>query len=270
MIFVHNSLKSTKLCLPDTIFRNRIKSVCVDISYGNQNVVINCTCNPSNIGTYCLGVLSDIFCFLCKKHPLTFLAGNCNVPDLYDILHGNKQCTHLFEDFINTLTSLGLSQCVKEPSRKQNYLDLIFHIEFLEIGNTKVCALFSTSEHCKIFSDFYVDDCDDSFVLVLTRNFLKGNYEIFNAYMLSYDWHTFFDDKDSLKVMWEKFLHELEIFVNQFIPCNQQKQPAHSKKHTYPKYVQKMLVRKPNFYMIVLNKLDSRYILILQKSVKML
>ena len=47
----------------------------------------------------------------------------------------------------------------------------------------------------------------------------------------------FVSDKDSIEEMWEKFLHKLDICVNKFVQCEQQKPPAHSKKRTYPKHI---------------------------------
>ena len=149
------------------------------------------------------------------------------------------------ENFVNCVVSYGLSQCVQYPTRMENFLDLIFHSQFLEMGVTDVLTPFSTSDHCKIFSEFYVDYCTEDALSSLRKNFLKGDYASFNAHMQSYDWNNFLNSNDSVDNMWTKFLHELNACVELYIPSEQiNHDDKNSKKYIYPKYITKLLIKK--------------------------
>ena len=85
-ILIHNSLKSIKLNLPDTIKLGEVESISVKVYCGNRNVVINCSYNPPGYCADGLNAISDIYCFLCDRYIYTLMLGDFNVPNLYNVM----------------------------------------------------------------------------------------------------------------------------------------------------------------------------------------
>ena len=246
-IFVHESLQCTQVSFPDSLCLGDIDSVCVALQLGLEKIVINCTYNPPEKSLIKIKCLCEIMNFICDKYLYYCIVGDFNLPDLYEVLRGSCQCPNMLKEIFDLILSHSLNQCVHSPTRGENFLDLIFFSQFLDVGTTEISVPFSTSDHNSIISNILLNfEANHSDIRLVHKNFKASNFDEFNRYLSSINWSNIFDDAESVNDLWTKFCDVLNLGIEKFVPdhvecCN-------SKRVLYPLYIRKMLLKKKQLW----------------------
>ena len=135
--------------------KDDIDIVDVNLECKNQNVVINCIYNPPRGAA---GILCNIINYLSDKFRHYCIVGDFNLTELYGIINVNLPCPDAFSELFDCLLSNFFIQYVNRSTHGQNYLDLMFGSQFIDIGLTEVDVPFSTSDHCCIISHILLDE----------------------------------------------------------------------------------------------------------------
>ena len=191
---------------------------------------------------YCAQLYKDLCTFSIFMHqPKNFCAPLCT--GRKKIVHWRKKlCTvhkkslTLSNAFIDFFNSLGLVQLVDKPTLGNNILDLVLCQHSDLILDLSVDEPFSTSDHNSLnFRITYGIDTADCDPLYPTRDFVKGNYNMIESYLISINWHDAFSQCANVEDFHNTFLDILTPLVIEFIPF---KKPP--KKYKYPMNILKL------------------------------
>ena len=165
--------------------------------------------------------------------PIINWAQDFNVCDLPDL---ESEFVHLFLNF-------GFVELIKECTRGENILDLLFVNDPLVVSDVVVQSPFSTSDHNSLswhtlFSKVYPIDSGPIF------DFKKANYDMLTNYFNGIGWLQLFtqvapSDVDGL---WEVFKKTIFDAINLYVPRRRIINRPSAK--SYPSYIQRAIKRK--------------------------
>jgi hypothetical protein len=188
-----------------------------------------------------MNTLCNIINYLSDKFRYYCIIGDFNLTELYGIINANLHCPAAYSELFDCILSHCLIQYVNRPTRGQNYLDLMFGSQFLDIGLTEVDVPFSTSDHCSIVSHILLDDRDNLPNVYPRKNFINADYKAFNDFLMLQNWDEIFSDDDSANEMWDKLCDVINDGLGKFVP-NYVNKLNNAKR--YPPYIRKMLLKK--------------------------
>ena len=152
----------------------------------NQNVVINCICNPPRGAACRMGTLCNIINYLSDKLRYYCIVGDFNLTELYGIINVNLSCPDAYSEIFDCILSNCFIQWVNRPTHGQNSLDLMFGSQFLDIGLTKVDVPYLTSDHCCVISHILLDKRGNlsNEYNYHCKNFMNADYKAFNRFLM--------------------------------------------------------------------------------------
>ena len=151
------------------------------------------------------------------------------------------------EEFINSVNSNGLTQCVMEPTRQQRTLDLILTTDPMKITSLNVTSPFTTScDHNSITFELYVPaSAHKKSNKTVKYNFRKANFEAICNYLSKIDWLALLRSCcQNTEKYWNEICVVLDNCVKLFVPSY----PAGIRKQTCPKNVRRLRCIKRRKY----------------------
>ena len=202
-ILVNVSLQSNQVSYVHGLVTDDIDMVGVNLECKNQNVVINCIYNPMCGATGQMGKLCNIINFLSDKFRHYCIVEDFNLTELYGIINANLPCPDAYSELFDCILSNCLIQYVNRPPHGQNYLDLMFGSQFLDIGLTEVDVPFSTSDHCCIILHILLNERGNvsNAYNYHHENFMNADYKAFNDFLMYQNWNEIFSDVVSANEM---------------------------------------------------------------------
>ena len=166
---------------------------------------------------------------LCSINYSIFIIGDFNMPDVcwsdFSFKGSHATFSNIMLDFV---CDHGLSQCVFDPTRGNNLLDLVFTDDPLLVNDCTVEAPFIGCDHMSVhFSIVLPDelsnnclplDDDPDHEVLCYFNFIAGDYEGLNMYLSSVNWHDVFADISDINDCWVSFTNILNKGIELFIP----------------------------------------------------
>jgi hypothetical protein len=151
------------------------------------------------------------------------LLGDFNMPEI-DWDEGTFPAK--YREFSETLLELGINQFVREPTRQQNTLDLVFGNEPNLISDIAVHPSFGTMDHKHVTFSF------DSRVLrprkEKVRDFRKARYTDMQGFLCSLLWTPLFLLCANLEEKWTLLLGTIDFCVESFVPLVSPKVKRHA------------------------------------------
>ena len=196
----------------------------------------------------------------CTKHT-TFVCGDFIFPDI-NWINFKTSFDGINDLFLNTMSSLGMTQFVLEPTRlssssssADNVLDLIFSNDSCSIKIDNIMPPMSTSDHNVIeFTIFLPDSIDNPTapnattshqdISLTSYNWNSANFQAINDALFAIDWHTVFGFNFDVESIWSKFKSIVWPIIDTHVPKTV---ISHRKKYNprhYPRENQKLLNRK--------------------------
>jgi len=167
---------------------------------------------------------------LCNINYTVFIVGDFNMPDVcwsdFSFTGSHANFSNIMLDFV---CDHGLSQCVVEPTRGNNLLDLVFTNDPLLVNDCNVDAAFIGCDHMSVHFNIVLPVelspniclplCDDPESEVLCfYNFNAGDYDGLNMYLSSVNWQEVFGDISDINECWNSFTDILNKGIELFVP----------------------------------------------------
>jgi len=169
---------------------------------------------------------------LCDVAFNIFIVGDFNMPDIcwpdFSCLGRHINFCSKFLDFV---CDEGLSQCVAEPTRDNNILDLVFTNDPLLVGECTVGPPFIGCDHLTVHFNVMlpaaaaaaaatpaISSSADSDILCY-YNYSAGDYVGLNAYLAAVNWQEVFaDNENDINKCWQSFATVLSQAIELFVP----------------------------------------------------
>jgi len=142
------------------------------------------------------------------------------------------------EEFLTFINDLFITQHVQSATRGKNILDLVLSTEPDMVEDLEIhCPIANSDHNIIIFKVIYETVLDNNKQNVF--NYHKGNYAEINKELLSVDWNTRFQNKNT-EEMWKEISEDLLESRSKYIPLKI------TQKGGYPKWIKKSIKRKIN------------------------
>ena len=219
LIAVKSGLNPIKINL-DTIY----ECVVVDILQNMVRIRLCCIYRPPSMSD------AETKTFFYKLTPALnssfnlCLAGDFNVPNIdWNSFTATDRSGSVLLNFVNELS---LKQFVNEPSRGNNFLDLIFgsvdQMDLSSVKNTAVHKHFSTSDHS--FITFEIN-CVKTQEKSHVKYYNAADWDLIRSCLSTFDWdEIFFGCEGNCEAMWLMFRDTIRNVSDTHVPtrtCNQ-------------------------------------------------
>ena len=173
----------------------------------------------------------------------TLIMGDFNLPVKKWGDHFNS---HTGRDLYTNLLESDFHQCVKEPTRESNILDLILSTEENLVNELNVGPIFSTSDHRII--TFKIEFAANNLKISKEKvpDFRKANFNRLRSKLENSDWSEISSDID-IDNAWKTFTIELNNAVNLCVPFRERR-PATNKPKWWNGEISNNLSRKKRAY----------------------
>ena len=183
------------------------------------------------------------------------IVGDFNLPYLsWDTLLVSGLYAKFHQSFIDCTCQLGLCQCVDEPTRGENILDLVLVNDPLLISKCVVTVPFSNSDHETVEFDLVLPCIaldNQNYCCKYYFNFKEADYDGLNAYFSDVDWKTELSVNlnEDINSCMSSFIAILNEGINLFVPVNRVvDEPSSSNSrahvHKYPVYIRQLFRKK--------------------------
>jgi len=207
--------------------------------------------------SFYFNLLLNSLTMLCNtKHVLT-LFGDFNLPYIcWDTLLVTGSHANYHNMFLEFTSQHGLIQCVAEPTRENNILDLILVNDPLIINSCVTAAPLGNSDHNIVEfnlvmptdkpSNLNNNITDD--VKQYCYNFKEADFDGLNSFLTFIDWQSVLCSDNSNNCM-ESFINILNIGMDEFVPLKPVSNlscPSHDRKFNrqYPLYIRQLFGKK--------------------------
>lgn len=166
-------------------------------------------------------------CFeqLCNINYNIVIAGDFNLPYLsWDTLLTTGVHVKYHQTFLDFVSEHGLVQCVAEPTRGDNILDLVLVNEPLLINSCVTSTPLGRSDHMTVDFDLVLPSTDKATVDNDTKyyfNFNEADYDGLNAFLSAVDWQNVLCITGNINECMESFMNVLNEGMNIFVPVKQ-------------------------------------------------
>ena len=160
-------------------------------------------------------LLNELEC--ASKRGTTIAIGDFNYRDIdWDIMRGSQNS----QQFIDRVEDIGLFQFIKEPTRDNAILDLIFSNEEHLVSDVTVGDTLGTSDHniVRFSLNFSMNLVKNT---VLIPDFSKANMKEFVDELNLVDWDLVLGSETSTNEKWINFKTKLDKIQNNHIPLKE-------------------------------------------------
>ena len=181
----------------------------------------------NNAWNYLSSMLSCIYSLCGTYDGNVAIFGDFNLPYLsWDTLLVSGQYVKFHQALLDCASQIGLVQCVDEPTRGNNILDLILVNDPLLLSSCTVTAPFGNSDHETIEFNFVIPEinsnnkCDSKCVF----NFKDADFDGLNAFLSAVDWQNVLrtpDAANDVNNCMDAFIDVLNEGINIFVPIKE-------------------------------------------------
>ena len=156
--------------------------------------------------------------------------------------------------FLEFTSEHGLIQCVAEPTRENNILDLILVSDPLLINSCVTTAPLGNSDHnivefnLVLPTDNIIKNNINDDAKQYCYNFKEADFEGLNNFLIGVDWQSILCSDNANDCM-ETFINILNIGIDEFVPVKPVSTlscPSHDRKYNrlYPLYIRQLFGKK--------------------------
>lgn len=211
-----------------------------------HSLLLGCIYFPPHSNISDLSNLTDAF-HLVSTHPANYklVAGDFNMREV-DWLQGTSP--HKLQQFVSTITTLGWSQHVLSPTRKDSVLDLIFTLG-ISAESASIIDCLPGSDHNMVTLSLLLPARNDKSQSRATyhRPYSKVNWATFAILLRSADWDSFFlsrDPEEATEILYANFGN----CVDALAPLELNVRSGHEKGISTDKPLQRKLSKLANAY----------------------
>lgn len=211
-----------KTLCPDLVFcksvLNSYELLCCDI--GTLSAMLRLvvvykapSCPAPKVEQMCKA-LSDV----CASNRACVVVGDFNMPDInWNCLPNPSLMCATSRSFLDTCSSLGLTQHVKTCTLGNNILDLVFSSVPGLVNDVRVKPPIGSSDHSSIQFQIYFLVSDTS-SKVIKRDYRNADFDAITTYLSNVDWLGSFNNVETVDGKYELFLAVLHHTIDMFVP----------------------------------------------------
>ena len=179
----------------------------------------------------------------------TFILADLNCPNVDWSLP--VQCgSYIDRLFLNFMSSNGFKQCVTEPTRQNNILDLVFVNEPILMSDINVSTPFSSSDHNSVEFNLCIESgtrarnnptSTSTYKMYLWS---EGDYVSMCAYLREIKWADLLTVNFTADGIWTAFCDILDEAIELFVPSVTKTTERKARRRAYPKHIRVLLQRK--------------------------
>ena len=206
--------------------------------------------------------LNSIITELTNPRETNILAGDFNLPAI-DWVQNTFPADGIHDQFVDTVSTLGLHQLVINPTRisntgTANILDLLFSSDLSAIVITNYLPPFSTSDHDTVEFAMFLPAQQESLIdsdpiNLVIYDWSSGNYDAITLALHAIDWHVLFGHYFEVNDIWLQFKNIIWPLIDQYIPKKTIKHHHKYNPKKYPTSIKKLLTRKAAIWRKVKN-----------------
>jgi hypothetical protein len=183
---------------------------------GKQKLFVGAIYKPNVADTHLLHPLKKFVKYVNSKRGKHIILGDFNLPNVdWENLSAPESGKQ--RSFMQVFSKLGYGQYVKEPTRADNILDLIFTDDDKLISEVFVANRFSRSDHniVKAILSFGLRSCEEKNIRTCWH---RGSYEQLCGFLLQHDWRSIFSVCRSSDDMYNIFMSLCHDAISVFVP----------------------------------------------------
>jgi len=211
-----------------------INDLCIGVTYRSDNMAI--------VGSENEEQLRNVLYEVCSKHIL--LMGDFNYPNI-DWLSSvvDSVAPTGAKEFLDAVEGCFLTQHVKEPTRGDAILDLVFTSDPDLVSDLQILHPLSTSDHNMIMFTVHLQTETVNSVKVI-RDYNRGDFDKIKSSLAEINWDHFMDA--SSNECWLRFRNLLQKLIEQYVPLknNSRKKGPVDKKPIWMTHKALKLVRR--------------------------
>jgi hypothetical protein len=262
-LLVHKRLQATEV-LVDPRFSSdcpNCQLICVDFGTDVEYRLILIYRPPGYVTLLETTHLFRFISFLCNDTDnVSLVIGDFNLPGV----NWSGLYEGLGEDSCASLAEAGLTQLVEFPtttsSSTGNILDLVFATDSQYVLSVTKGEPLGASFHHSVYFELYLSDTNlvgvpnvfDPDPRSTPRDYLKGNYEVINEYLLKYNWESFYRLTD-LNDAYIMFRDVLMSVVDENCPA---RRPSKGRRRNFPQGMRSRYKTKRKMYRNMKSPLD--------------
>ena len=151
------------------------------------------------------------------KHQCSTILGDFNLREIsWKEASSPAACSELSFEFLELWAAWDMEQLVRQPTRGDNYLDLILTTEVSSFSSVTTKPPVSTSDHCLVhgFWKFVMPP----HIRNIRRNFYKANYDIMTNVLATTNWRSIFAECRTVNDYWLSLYNVLMQLIQRHVP----------------------------------------------------
>ncbi|KAK6026021.1 hypothetical protein OSTOST_08062, partial [Ostertagia ostertagi] len=206
-VFLRNSI-TYSVILSESI-NNGYEILAADLTHNNLSFRIALVYRPPSIPS----LLNER---TCKDLPCIVI-GDFNIPDIDWAAWNTQDNNAVYHDVLSDILYFhGYQQYVKDPTRGENFLDLVFANSTELLRNVKVIAPIGDSDHSCI--SFDILGSATRHTPILCKQFSNCDYNSIATYLHNVSWADSFESVSSVDEKYRMFLFILQHTIQIFVP----------------------------------------------------
>ena len=227
------------------------ESTWCECKIGKDSYILGCIYRPPVRDFEYLHNLTTCINVICDKYPnhKMLLYGDFNLPSI-SWNHETPYSVNNFDvEFIQCIMDNNLHQLVTKPTRENNILDLVFVRDNDDSVQVSIIPQLIASDHecLHILCEYNIclpDNERPPNPYVYKYDFVKGEYDMFNTYLLSINWFYLFSNCTNIFEKWNCFYKTINDAIDLFIPKRKHLITGNKTKKFVPKYIRKLINKK--------------------------
>lgn len=195
---------------------NGFELLCGDIYIEQSELRLICVYRPPSCDAEksekLMEMISDLVC--CSKPCL--ISGDFNLPDIDWSVTDIKSSNSLSSSFLDIFKSNGLTQYVKDGTRKSNILDLVLTNDDKLLTKIDTKPSIGSSDHESLI--FGLSFTYTKPLQMFKQLFHKADYDKINEHLLGKDWTSLFSCIDNVNDAYECFLSQIKDTIMRYVP----------------------------------------------------
>ena len=184
---------------------------------------------------------------LSQDDMLIVAVGDFNLPSIdwkCMIPSQDSKCT----EFFDLISTHGLYQFVREPTRLNNILDLVLCNDGGLISDVEVIVPFGMSDHNAI--NFSIELVLGDMIYDATPIFMwnRGDWTNFHAYCEDIDWDEIISNEQSANELWSSFVSVIKAGIAKYVPTFTPPKNAQIKRKGLSKANKKLRTKKKKLW----------------------
>ncbi|KAF8385900.1 hypothetical protein PRIPAC_75042, partial [Pristionchus pacificus] len=216
-IIIHSSISAAQIA--DETIPGSHELLAIDLDINGDLLRVICAYRSPQANTLQTDSLVKSILDLCSCPQPTIVTGDFNLPDIdwsvFPLPQPNRIAPSS-QSFLDFCQLTKLAQLVKEPTRKENILDLVMCNHPNLITACTVGPPFDISDHSTVEFKFTLTHSIPAFTL--RRDYKNADYNLINSQLANVDWNSAFSKIAHVDLMYDLLISVIQKSIDTHVP----------------------------------------------------